>query len=47
MITKGMKLVGGSLFFEGVFGVAVSQDQRVLSDIGRLWKIACGHSAGK
>jgi hypothetical protein len=47
MITKGMKLVGGSLFVEGSLSIAVSQDQKVLSNIGRLGKIAFDHSAGK
>jgi hypothetical protein len=46
MITKEIKLVGSRLFVEGSLDIAVPQDQRVLSDIGRLGKIACDHSAG-
>jgi hypothetical protein len=47
MTTKEMKLVDSRLFVEESLSIAVSQDQRVLSDIGRLGNITFDHSVGK
>jgi hypothetical protein len=44
LTTKDWKSIGCCPFVDGVFGSAVSQDQRVF--FGRLWKIACHHLSG-
>ena len=42
MATDGEKMVGGYLFIEGLLSIIDSQDQRVLSNIGRLGRMAIG-----
>ena len=42
MSTSLEKIVGGYLFVEGWASVAYSQDQRYLSNIGRLGRIGIG-----
>ena len=42
MATQGEMLIGGYLFFEGLLSIIASQDQRVLSNIGRLGRMAIG-----
>lgn len=42
MPTSLEKLVGGYLFVEGFASIAYSQDQRSLSNIGRLGRMGIG-----
>lgn len=42
MSTSLEKIVGGYLFVEGWASIAYSQDQRSLSNIGRLGRIGIG-----
>jgi hypothetical protein len=42
MATDGEMLVGGYLFVEGLMSIAWSQDQRLLSNIGRVGRMAIG-----
>lgn len=42
MVTDGEKLVGGYLFVEGFLSIAASQDQRLLSNIGRVGRMIIG-----
>jgi len=36
------QIMGGYLFIEGFLSITASQDQRVLSNIGRLGRMAIG-----
>ncbi len=42
MATYGEKLVGGYLFIEGLLSIIDSQDQRTLSNIGRVGRMVIG-----
>lgn len=42
MATTLEELMGGFLFVEGYLSMSASQDQRVLSNIGRLVRMAIG-----
>lgn len=42
MATDGEKLIGGYLFVEGFLGIVESQDQRFLSNVGRVGRMAIG-----
>lgn len=42
MATDGEILVGGYLFVEGFLSIAKSQDQRSLSNIGRIGRMIIG-----
>lgn len=42
MATGGEMLVGGFLFVEGLLSIIESQDQRKLSNIGRIGRMAIG-----
>ena len=42
MATDGEMLVGGYLFVEGLLSIVASQDQRILSNIGRVGRMAIG-----
>jgi hypothetical protein len=47
MVTQLEKLVDSCLLVEYFLSIAVSGDQKVLSNIGILGKIVFGNSAGK
>ncbi len=42
MATDLEKLFGGYLFIEGFLSIAESQDQRALSNVGRLGRMVIG-----
>lgn len=42
MSTSLEKIIGGYLFVEGFMSIAYSQDQRSLSNIGRLGRMGIG-----
>lgn len=42
MATDGEMLVGGYLFVEGFLSIVGSQDQRLLSNVGRVGRMAIG-----